>query len=298
MPTYSVIEDTAGNESSVQLLQQDGTAIFRAKRTWTIATDTPGLSAEFVKSDLKSLGQLPLEGDTHPDNSILANIGQNVKRESPIYFTASADYQSAPIPPTGSNLDDDPWNQPGIVDIETVTTEREVDEDFDGNAIVNPGTEEPVGGVNRRFSDQLVILKRPFIVFSGASIQTYQDTTNSDGFLTYAAGTGLVQKITARQARHRDIVYYNVTAQILFRKPYRTTDDKAWYHRRVLKGYLELYVGNFSDEIRRALDSEGREMAEPVLLTSSGERLEAGLPAEFEERKLYGSSVYSTMGFL
>lgn len=298
MPTYDVLEATLGNDSGSRLNIKDGTAVFFAKRSWTIAVDTAGLSSKLVQDTLQGDGRLPLEGDAHPDNGALVCQGlPAVRRISPIFFEAEANYESIPISTiTGGNIDDDPWNQPTIRRSRSVTQELEVDEDYNGNAIVNPGTNEFVP-VKRRFSDIVVTLRRAFIVYSDATQSTYMDKTNSDAYLTFQPGQGLVQSIQSELAIHRDIPYYNVTTELYFRNPYRTTAANAWYHRRAVKGYLEFYTGNF-DLVRRALDDEGRETPEPVLLDKvTGERLPPGSPAQFLETQLYGSIAFSTLGY-
>jgi hypothetical protein len=298
MATYNVDEQTKGNDSGWKR-GNDGKVTLNASRSWSIVSDTPGASSERVKQDLQSTGQLPSDDDPHPDNGQLLGGGIKVVRESPILYTATAAYRSPELSPTDTgNETVEPWNGKATVSYRSVSGTAEVDEDYEGNAIVNPGTNEPVSGVTRKVSDVLAIIKRPFLVFSGPVIRQFMDQPNSDAYLGFPPGEGLVQVIHADPDSYGGLEYYNVTAEVLFRTPYRTTSEKAWYHRRTIKGYYEVVTPDSGPQkIVRCVDSEKQFETQPVLLDASGQRLQDGANPEFAETKLYGSIAYSGMGF-
>ena len=219
--------------------------------------------------------------------------------ETTILYTATAKYKSPELSPTETGTEaQQPWNAAATVSYRSVSGTAEVDEDYDGEPIINPGTSEPVAGITRKVSDVLAIIKRPFLVFSGPVIRQFMDQNNSDTYLGFPAGEGLVQAIQAEPNSYDGVEYYNVTAEVLFRTPYRTTSDKAWFHRRTLKGFYEVVTPDSGpQEIVRSVDAEKRFVTQPVLLDGSGQRLADGGTPVFEERKLYGSIAYSGMGF-
>lgn len=292
---YTIFETTKGNDSGSDY-SDDGKLTINAKRSWTIAFDAEAGSSTAVKELLQNAGDLPYESASHPDNAMLICRSVTVTRVSPIYYTASASYKSRPLKSTDQGATA-PWETLARVSYRSVSGEAEVDEDYNGDPIVNPGTNEPVFGITRRISDIVAVIKRPFIVFSGPVIRQFMDQTNTDTYLSFSAGEGIVQSIQADESEFDGTTYFDVSAEILFRTPYRTTSEKAWYHRRMLKGYYEILTPSGTQKKERAVDDGGGQMTQPILLDESGQKIpDGGIPV-FVDTKLYGSIAFSGMGF-
>jgi len=296
MATYDTRETTKGNDSGTELSDK-GLKSYTATRSWTIVSDTLGQSAVEVRRDLQSLGDLPTEGETHPDNLILGCKGVNVVRAAPFYFTATAKYKSPPVQGGGGGDDEDsnPWDIPALVSWRSATSELNADQDFDGVLIANPGTNEPVTGITRRVTDVIAVIKRPFLVFSGPVILGFADQINSDAYLGFPAGRGQVQSITADPQIHNETTYYDVSAEINFRTNFQVTADKTWHHRRKLEGFYEK-ITNVDLPIR-IKDGEDKDITVPALLDLDGKKLADGATPEWKETKLYGSVAFADMGF-
>lgn len=291
MATYNAIENTKGTESGSEL-DDRGKLVLTASRSWSVVLSEPGDSPTKVKQSLQQAGELPNEGDAHPDNSFLICRNVNIVEDDHIYYLAKAIYRSIPFEAGEAG---EPWDTSATVSYRSVTSTADVDEDYNGEIIANPGTDEPVFGVQRRVSDVLAIIKRPFLVFSGPTIRGFMDKVNTDTFLGFPPGEGMVQTISADESTYEQIKYYNVTAEILFRTPYRTTSSKSWYHRRILKGYYEKIPNQ--TEPKRIVDLEKNPVSTPHLIDDTGLRLDPGSTPYTEERKLYGEVAFSGMGF-
>ena len=296
MATYSVNETTKGDDSGSEM-NDKGEITFKANRSWQIVASDPGAMSPSVRDFLQLTGSLPLEGDSHPDNPIITCRSVYVTRETPVYYTAKASYLSIKFLASDRDNIVYPWDAAAKVRYRSVTSEAETDEDYDGNVIANPGTDEVIEGVTRRISDVVAVVSRPFIVFSGPTIRTFMDQVNSDSYLSFPAGEGMVQSITADPAEFEEFTYYDVTAEILFRTPYRTTSDKAWYHRRALRGFYEMQTTTGGDKSFRVLDNEQQPVSQPILLDDTGFAVDPGGTPVWKDTKIYGSIAFSGMGF-
>lgn len=292
---FDVIESTLANNTTSSKSGRD--LIVRTKRTWSIASTVAGLSSVAVRSALQASGELPIENfSAHPDNSLFKCTSCNVARKFPILFEASADYET-PVIPAGTDQDeaDYPWDLPTKRKTSSVLTEAETDEDINGKAIINPGTDEPVFGVNRTIVDTKVVLKRSFLVFGPSQIEVYAGGVNSDEFIGFPAGRGKITLLEADENDFEGTPYYDVICEILFRKPYRTTAARAWWHRRELRGY---YAVKSDGTVGRAVDQQERKpVTQPVRLNSLGEQLDPGDPSEFVETPTDFTVSFGSMGF-
>jgi hypothetical protein len=187
-----------------------------------------------------------------------------------------------------------------------VETEEEVDEDFDGNPIVTANG-EAVNGVRRKFADQTVTIQKNMISFSSYVQGRYRQSVNADTFLGWPPGTGKMTKFRAKGVASPDVPgggYYQVTAVIQFRIPYRTTPERAWYSRRRHEGFyrrIAIPGGNTTKVIRAT--KAGEPTTKPVLLDENGFQLPDVEPPNFpqafwRESKLYEPLSYNALGLL
>ncbi len=232
------------------------------------------------------------------------------QRISPIYWIVTVSYNGE-IKLGPGNQPQSPLLTPAKIDWDDVETEEEIDEDYDGNPIVTKNN-EPIHGLKRLFADQTVTIRKNMLVFNPFVQAAYRESVNSDAFLSWAPGTGKMQKLQAVSVKDPNVGgggYWEVTAVIQFRWPYRTTPDKAWYKRVRHEGYYKRVdivgppaPGQLPFQIIRAMRN-GEPANRPVLLDENGYQIADVEPpntvqAHWLEFKLYNPLPYGALGLL
>lgn len=228
----------------------------------------------------------------------------SVERPSPILWIVTVDY-TGELGPGDSNNENNPLFAPPRIDWDDVESEQEIDEDFDGNPIQTING-EPIEGVKALIADQTVAIKRNMLLFNPYVQARYRRAVNSDIFLGWPPGTAKLMKLSASNVPNDEGGYWEVSAQIQFRYPYRTTPEKAWYGRIRHEGYyerVELSGPGAGTKVVRAVDSNKEPVTKPVLLDENGYRIPGVEPGEQQtahwlEFKLYDSLPYSALGLL
>ena len=135
--------------------------------------------------------------------------------------------------------------------------------------------------------------------FSPYAQALYRRAVNSDTFLGWPAGTAKLMKLSASNVSDPVIGYWEVTAQIQFRRPYNTTADKTWYARVRREGFYEVIDATSGPIVVRAKDTGNKQdTVKPVWLDESGYRIPEGGIALWKEIKLYDSLPYNALGLL
>ena len=118
-------------------------------------------------------------------------------------------------------------------------SEEATDEDAWGNPIVTANG-EPITGVTTKLADTTLQIKRNFLNFNPALQHQYRHSVNSDVFAGFAAGVAKLTKMSARKAWHNGCGdYWEVTASLTFRYPWKTHPYRAWYARVRHEGFYE-----------------------------------------------------------
>jgi len=228
----------------------------------------------------------------------------SIERPSPILWIVTVDY-TGELGPGDSNNENNPLFAPPRIDWDDVESEQEIDEDFDGNPIQTING-EPIEGVKALIADQTVAIKRNMLLFNPYVQARYRRAVNSDIFLGWPPGTAKLMKLSASNVPNDEGGYWEVTAQIQFRYPYRTTPEKAWYSRVRHEGYYERVEATgpgSPTRIVRAVDANKEPVTKPVLLNQRGFRIPGVEPGEIQtahwlEFKLYDSLPYLALGLL
>ena len=228
----------------------------------------------------------------------------SIERPSPILWIVTVDY-TGELGPGDSNNENNPLFAPPRIDWDDVESEQEIDEDFDGNPIQTING-EPIEGVKALIADQTVAIKRNMLLFNPYVQARYRRAVNSDIFLEWPPGTAKLMKLSASNVPNDQGGYWEVSAQIQFRYPYRTTPEKAWYGRVRHEGYYERVEATgpvAGTRIVRAVDANKEPVTKPVLLDENGFRIPGVEPGEVQtahwlEFKLYDSLPYSALGLL
>lgn len=227
-------------------------------------------------------------GSAHP---VLGNgyrlRSQAIDRNSPLVFTVKLGYKTPEFDPNNPT-DQPPWLKRATINFGSVTTDEPIDEDINGNAI-QTAAEEPIQGLTRPISDLVIKLKRAFQSFSAPAFYLYADSVNSDTFLGFPPGTLKASAPSASENEWEGFIYYDVEMDILARKPYRVTDDKAWHKRVKHSGYrFKIPIAGTVADLPSPT---------PVNLTSTGQILPVGQLPEFLTFEIFESVAFSGMGW-
>jgi len=230
---------------------------------------------------------------------------------SPVYWIVYVAYNGEVNFNGQNNQPQSPLLTAATLDWDDVEVELEIDEDYDGKPIVTPNG-EPINGVRRLFADQTVTIRKNMLLFNPFVQARYRQSVNSDPFLGWPPGTAKMQKFQASAVRSSEVNgggYWQVTAVIQFRHPYRTVPERAWYSRVRLEGYYKRVNlpgppvdGVQPSAIVRATRA-GEPTAKPVLLDAQGFQLPDVDPpdpqtANWLEIKLYEPLSYNALGLL
>lgn len=258
---------------------------------------------EAIEYDLLNDSRLPSQGDSFSDRyPFIYCDGNSLQRIGLIYWIATYDYSGELALKEG---EDNPLFAPPRIDWDDVETDEEIDEDWDGNPIQTVNG-EPIEGVTVPIPDQTVTIKRNMLLFNSYVQARYRRAVNSDIFLDWPPGTARITKYAASNVTTKDQAYWEITAQIQFRFPYRTTAEKAWYSRNRHEGYYEridLSGPGAGSRIVRAVDGNKEPVTKPVLLDENGYRIPAGEPGQavqaiWLEFKRFDQLPFNALGLL
>jgi len=176
--------------------------------------------------------------------------------------------------------------------------ELPVDEDINGVPILT-ATGEPIEGVTKDFSDIVLNVRRNYATVDIPATQAYLDATNSDTFADFSPGRARLTKFVANEKISKSLPqgYYEVNATIVFRYPYRTTPERAWWKRYRHQG---MYVKDeTTGSVRRAFDCMNKqERTRPVLLKEDGTEQPDPTQAYWIEFQVYDSLPLNALGIL
>lgn len=263
-------------------------------------------------ADVVQASGIPAAGSSYSNDFPFVYAEQaRPERISPIYWIVYVAYSGEVNFNGQNNQPQSPVLTPATIDWDDVEVELEIDEDYDGNPIVTPNG-EPINGVRRLFADQTVTIRKNMLMFNPFVQARYRQSVNSDPFLGWPPGTAKMQKFQATSVRSSEVDgggYWQVTAVIQFRYPYRTVPEKAWYSRNRLEGYYKRVnlpgppVNDVQPTAIVRATRAGEPTAKPVLLDEEGFQLADVDPpdaqtAKWLEIKLYEPLSYNALGLL
>jgi len=239
---------------------------------------------------------IPAAGSSFPGFPFCYADGASIERVSPIFSIVTITY-SGEIAKSVQGTS--PLLSPPKIDWDDVETEEEVDEDFLGFPIVTKNYEQ-IAGLKRPIPDQTVTIRRNMATFNPYVQARYRQAVNSDTFLGWPAGTARLTKFAASNVYDKDLGYWEITAQIQFRYPYKTIPARAWYKRVRHEGfYVRVNKSGGGTAIVRAVDYGLREpVTKPVLLDENGYQLPEGALAHWLEFRIFDSLPFNALGLL
>lgn len=253
-------------------------------------------------SEILSAPGLPSLHDRFPGTSQVRVISKIPTQISPIFWHVDVGYKGE-FGPGGSG--DSPLNQPPTIRWGKVESDEPVDEDLAGKAIVTANN-EPIEGVTKKINDLTVTITRNYAGIDMAATHEYLHSVNSDRFLNFSAGVAKLVDFSAEEkVSERVGGYWEVTATIQFRYPYRTTPQKAWYARVLHQGFKvkipivgPVQPGKPDYRIINAVDANMQDLTRPVLLKSTGYEETNPNAAHWLELQIYKPLPYNDLGLL
>jgi hypothetical protein len=252
---------------------------------------------EATALDVYNAPGLPYAGQTFPGTDYVFAQKAAPQKISPLLWVMVIGYKGQISGFDETGRPKSPLDAPPKIDWDDVATDEEIDEDYDGNPIVN-ACNEPITGVKAEIVDDVLTIQRNFLTVNPYIRAAYRRATNSDTFAGWPPGTARFRKLRATNVSDSDIGYWQVYAQIQFRYPYRTTPDKAWFARVRHEGFYQKVNLYGSDKIIRAVDANKEPTTKKVLLKATGERETNPALAHWLEFKRYGSLPFNALGLL
>ncbi len=160
---------------------------------------------------------------------------QTVSKVGPIMSIVACEFDGE----VGSEtINENPLNAPVEFDWGQAVSTEPIDSDVNGRPIVTANGEQIVGQT-MEVCDSVLNMRKNFATFSPWLQQAYLHSVNSDEFANFAAGTGRMKSLVAKEMRFRDLQYFEVSASIQFRYPYNTIPARAWFGRARHEGFYE-----------------------------------------------------------
>jgi len=215
---------------------------------------------------------LPPVASYYPGSNFIIAKDYTVERLSPIMVMVIVNYEGEiglTSDPTGGSPIDSGYS----IRWGTTVEDLEIDEDWNGEPLVN-ANDEPITGIREKFYDDVVYITRNFLGINRYALRAYRRAVNSDVFLGWPPGTArLIEDESEAVFQNGVIAYWRVRAAIQFREPYRTTADKAWWKRVRHEGFTERDARDETPHTAWDLGTKSPSTT-PVLLKIDGTRLD------------------------
>lgn len=286
--------DTTFNSGISTTVDDKGWITATAKRELNVFSNDPLNDNELtVRAD----SRVPPERSVHPYFPFLFCDSVDCTRNGPRQYTVSLSYKSFPY--KENNEEKSPLNEPTQISYFTISNEGGVEEDIYGKPIATK-CGEPIYGITRAYSDLGIRLKKNFVSFDPASFYLFINSVNSDTFLGFPPGTLWVANISADEQFFDEYPYWAVQVEIHARKPYQTTNYKAWWARYRHQGFRAFKAIN-GQYIPMKITRGGEPVTSPVLLDANGfevvEQYNEEPQAHWLESQIYENKEFSAMGF-
>lgn len=212
---------------------------------------------------------------------------------SPIYWMVDVDYEGQTGP---ENVEDSPLNDPPSIRWSNQVSEEEIDEDKDGKPISTVNG-EPIKGIKKSISDLVLDVRRNYQSVDLVATLQYLHSINSDTFAGFAPGIARLISFDATFVIAEEVSgggFWEVSAKIVFRVPWRSTPAKAWSVRVKHEGFYEK-IGSI---IKKAVDDNKEPVSSPVMLKADGTRETDPEIGHWLEFDIYNPLPYNALGLL
>jgi hypothetical protein len=209
---------------------------------------------------------LPLVGDPYPGTLFVICRSLSAQRMAPALAMVTASY-SGEVGSSGQSSS--PVANETIISWRGQVTDELIDQDINGKPIVT-FNREPIDGITERIPDQVATIEKNFASINIPAISSYLRSRNSDTFLGFPAGTARLWEYAATNVISDGVAgFWKVQATIVFREPYNTTPDKAWFKRVRHEGIM--VRPSAGDEPQHGIDPATKTLTtRPLLLKADG----------------------------
>jgi hypothetical protein len=143
----------------------------------------------------------------------------------------------------GPRGEESPLNLDPEIEYHSATASEPADTDGNGVPYCNVNG-ELVDGINRDISDMVLTVRRNFAAINATVALQYLNSVNSDVYAvlgdTWQPGQAALQDFKINPVIVQGSVgYFNVSARVIFRLPYNTVNERAWWGRYRNEGLYE-----------------------------------------------------------
>jgi len=217
---------------------------------------------------------IPRRGQSHPQDSWLVCKDVHISQWlSPVMAKIVARFELRGET-TGDGDYDSPLKMPAEISYRWETSREPIDEDANGEPIVNSSGEPFDPPIEENFEDLVMTITQNEATFDPAKFTNYNGRTNSKEFGGFAAGLVKMKAPTGDEQQQGAAKYFRVTWTFVVR-------NDGWKRRQLDRGFREL-VGVDADgkpKYTQIKDTDGNPISEPALLDGNGRKLAKGHPA-------------------
>lgn len=262
--------------------------------TYSVVTDSvsDGPLAVLATTDPTTGLAIPTPNTPHPDDAFYLAGVPNVSLICPTFFNVTVPYSTRGGQDQAAQYND-PLAEPAEISWGDVASVEPIDQDADGNAILNAAHEpfDPPPAMD--IKDTLLRIKRNEAAFDPDTKLTFDDTTNQHVFWGGKPGRARMA-IPAADKVNASPSYWKVLYEITFRMrtPVGVTDEKAWYRRILNQGYRYLD----GDGVSHPILEDGQPISQPKLLAADGSILASDADPVWLEFKKYPPTDWGLLG--
>jgi hypothetical protein len=254
---------------------------------WQVEHTATATEAQIIFAD-----GIPKLGSWYPGTSIPCTSISKPERLSPIYSIVITTFSAERSRQQPDPFQSSPLNAPAEIQWGDSQSNEPIDQDVDGNPIVNANG-EAIDGITMDLPDPVLSVTKNFATYNPHLIYQYRRSVNSDTFYSFPPGTARLVSQSATRVID-ETPYWKVNARIQFRYPINTTAEKAWYARVRHEGFK---VKQGSDIVHAVDDSTPpQRVVKPVLLKLNGEEEKDKDAAVWLEFKRYNALPYNALG--
>jgi len=265
-----------------------------ATRTFSVVTDAVSdvpLDVFGAEDPVTGLS-IPLVGDPHPTQYLLKAARPHIATVCPTFFNVKVNYSTRPN--VSSTQEDDPLDEPAVYSWSDAASTEPVDEDADGNALVNAAGEPFDPPLTKDFEDPVLTITRNQASFDPDVKLDYGNSVCAEVFWGAAIGRARMTSIKGDEQAGSPAYWTCVyVIQFRFLTATDTPASKAWYWRVLNHGFR--YIGSGS-KTYAFLDTNGQPLSQPSLLAADGSPLAASADPVWLYFRKYPSKEWAVLG--
>lgn len=277
--TVSAIE-RARDGSRSDLTQNSASASI----VWNVFCSKTDTSEVAINTSL-----LPGYGDRHLHNNQLFVTKKQADQVEPGFFRVTITYENSEF--ADNNPGQDPFSVPPVYSWSNNQLTRDIDFDFNGEAIVNSAGEPYDPTVQIKYANAVLRVTRNEIAYDHHYAFTFINHVNADTFYGVGPGFAFVNDINASSA----VTNYNGFQVFYWVVNYEIEFSSFPYQPLVLdQGFKEWPEGE--DAPTNIKDAYGNDISKPALLQGDGTKAPQGYLGYWRSHPVYGTAVFSSMG--